>query len=50
MNAQERKGGFMMDIPVRVQQLAELLQDKGLTPKGYGETEEHFVLQVAESA
>lgn len=39
-----------MDIPVRVQQLAALLQDKGLTPKGYGETEEHYIIQVAESA
>ncbi|MCS6859961.1 MAG: hypothetical protein NZT92_06540 [Abditibacteriales bacterium] len=48
-NAQE-KGGLAMEIPVRVQQLAELLQSKGLTPKGYGETEEHFILQVAESA
>ena len=49
MNAQE-KGGHTMEIPVRVMQLAELLQDKGLTPKGYGETEEHYVIQVADSA
>jgi hypothetical protein len=37
-----------MEIPVRVQELAELLAGKGLTPVGYAEQEEHYLVQISE--
>jgi hypothetical protein len=39
----------MMDVPVRVQELVEMLQGKGFTPTGYAVGDEHYVVQVGES-
>lgn len=38
-----------MDIPDKVQQLADLLQSKGFSPVGYAEVDEGYIVQISES-
>jgi hypothetical protein len=38
-----------VEIPERVEQIASTLRSKGLTPTGYAEVEEGYIIQVSES-